>query len=618
MRLLLVLLARPLRSFCRAAILASVVIAPPAAAEKVLRYAFQIAETGFDPAQINDVYSSIIIAHIFDSPLKLEYLARPYKVSANTAAAMPEVSADGKVWTIRIKPGIYFADDPVFKGKKRELTAQDYVYSLKRHWDPKNKSQQLYLVDGRVAGMDALRKAALSGSKFDYDREVEGLKVIDRYTYRVTFSEPNPGFVYSLGSNCNLTCAVAREVVEGYADRIMEHPVGTGPYRLAEWRRSSRMVLTRNPGFREERYDETAPADDPEAQAFAAKLHGRRLPMIDRVEVYIIEEPQPRWLAFLNAEHDLIDRLPFEFVNIAAPQGKLAPNLQKRKIQMSRNNEHDLIFVYFGMENAVVGGYTADKVALRRAISLGIDPDEWIRAVYYGQAIVAQSTVPPTAFGADPDLASPLAEFNPAKAKALLDVYGYVDRDGDGYRELPDGQKLVLEIASVPDSQGKRQDELWRKWMDRIGLRTEFRKNQWPQHLKDSRSGKLMIWNLGWLAGDPDADTFYQILYGISKGQANHSRFDLPAWNALYKQARALPDSPQRDRLYREMDRLFFVYAPLRPIAHRTLTGLAQPWLVGFRRNGLSRPLWQYLDIDESALPSQQTRAAAAAAAPAR
>jgi ABC-type transport system substrate-binding protein len=265
-----------------------------------------------------------------------------------------------------------------------------------------------------------------------------------------------------------------------------------------------------------------------------------------------------------------------------------------------------------------VGGYTADKVALRRAISLGVDPEEWIRAVYFGQGIVAQSTVPPGAFGADQDLAGPLAEFNPAKAKALLDVYGYVDRDGDGYRELPDGAKLVLEIASVPDSQGKRQDELWRKWMDRIGVRTEFKKNQWPQHLKDSRAGKLMIWNLGWIAGDPDADTFYQILYGISKGQANHSRFDLPAWNALYKQARTLPDSPQRDRLYREMDRLFFVYAPLRPIAHRILTGLAHPWVIGYRRNDLSRELWTYLDVDESALPSRQSRAGAAAAAPAR
>src|SRR6476659_5441312 len=291
----------------RAAILALVVIAPPAAAEKVLRYAFLVAETGFDPAQINDLYSSQIVAHIYDAPLKLEYLARLYKIRPNTAAAMPEVSGNYKVWTIRLRPGIYFADDPVFKGKKRELTAQDYVYSLKRHWDPKNKSQQLYLVDGHVVGMDAIRKTALAGGKFDYDREVEGLKAIDRYTYRVTFHEPNPNFVYSLASNCNLSCAVAREVIEGYGDRTMEHPVGTNAYRLKEWRRSSRIVLERNPGFREEYYDEVAPADDPEAQAFAAQLHGKRLPMIDRVEVYIIEESQPRWLAFLNGEHDIID-----------------------------------------------------------------------------------------------------------------------------------------------------------------------------------------------------------------------------------------------------------------------------------------------------------------------
>ena len=602
----------------RAAILALVLIAPPAQAEKVLRYALDVAETGFDPAQVNDLYSSFIVAHIFDAPLKLQYLARPYKLRLNTAVAMPEVSAGNRVWTIRIKPGIYFADDPVFKGKKRELIAQDYVYSLKRHWDPKNKSQQLYLVDGKVVGMDAIRKSALAGGKFDYDREVEGLKVVDRHTFRVTFHDPNPGFVYQLGANCNLSCAVAREVIEGYPDRSMEHPVGTNGYRLKEWRRSSRIVLERNPGFREEYYDETAPADDPQAQADAARLHGRRLPMIDRVEVYIIEEAQPRWLAFLNGEHDIFDRPAFEFVNIAAPGGELAPNLQKKKIRMSRSNEHDLIFVYFGMENPVVGGYTPEKIALRRAISLGIDASEWIRAVYFGQAIPAQSTVPPSAFGADPDLASPLAEFNPAKAKALLDVYGYVDRDGDGYREKPDGSKLVLEIATTPDSRGKRTDELWRKDMERIGIRTEYRKNQWPQHLKDSRAGKLMTWNLGWVAGDPDADTFYQILYGVSKGQANHSRFDLPAWNALYKQAQTLPDSPERDRLYREMDRLFFVYAPLRPIAHRVVTGFAQPWVLGYKRNGLTREFWTYLDIDESALPSRQSRGASAAAAPAR
>src|SRR5881296_3473288 len=255
----------------RAAILACALIAPPAAAEKVLRYAFRVAETGFDPVQINDLYSSIILAHIFDAPLALDYLARPFKVKPNTAASMPEVSADGKVWTLRIRPGIYFGDDPAFRGKKRELTAQDYVYSLKRHWDPKNKSPNLYLLDKRVLGMDALRKTALAGGKFDYDREVEGLRAIDRYTFRITLDTPNPNLIYSL-TNCNLVCAVAREVIEGYPDKMMEHPVGTSAYRLKEWRRSSRIVLERNPGFREEYYKEEAPADDAEAQAFAAKL----------------------------------------------------------------------------------------------------------------------------------------------------------------------------------------------------------------------------------------------------------------------------------------------------------------------------------------------------------
>jgi peptide/nickel transport system substrate-binding protein len=600
----------------RAAILACALIAPPAAAEKVLRYAFLVAETGFDPVQINDLYSSIILSHIFEPPLSYDYLSRPPKVKANTAE-LPEVSPDGKVWTVRLRRGIYFADDPAFGGRKRELTAHDYVYSLKRHWDPKSKSPNLYLLDRRVVGMSALREQALKGGKFDYDREVEGLKALDRYTWRVTLSEPTPNFLYYL-TYCNLTCAVAREVIEAYPDRTMEKPVGTNAYRLTQWKRSSRMVLERNPNYREHFYAEEPPADDPELQAIAAKMRGKRLPQIDRVEVYVVEEAQPRWLAFLNAEHDLTTAIPAEFVNLAVPEGQLAPHLQKKNIQMHRVSELDLAFAYFGMEHPVVGGYTPEKVALRRAVSLAFDADEAIRAIYYGQAIPAQSTVPPGAFGADPEIAGPIAEFNPAKAKALLDVYGYVDRDGDGYREAPDGSKLVLELATTPDSQGKRLDELWRKFMDRVGLRIEFRKGKWPELLRDSRAGKLMMWSLGWIAAMPDADTFYTILYGPNKGQSNQSRFDLPQWNVLYDQAKVLPDGPARDRLYREMDKLFFAYAPMRPIAHRITTGLAHPWVIGYRRHPVLREFWKYLDIDEPARPGQSARAPREAAAPGR
>ena len=581
----------------RAAILACVLVSPPVFAEKVLRYAFLVAETGFDPVQINDLYSSIILNHIYDPPLTYDYLARPAKVKPNTAE-LPEVSADGKVWTIRMRRGIYFADDPAFKGQKRELTAHDYVYSLKRHFDPKNKSPNFYLLDKRIVGMNAVRDVALKGGKFDYDRDVEGLKAIDRYTWRVTLTEPTPNFLYYL-TYCNLVCAVAREVIEAYPDRTMEKPVGTNAYRLTNWKRSSRMVLEKNPSYREHFYAEEAPKDDPEAQAIAAKMRGKRLPLIDRVEVYVVEEAQPRWLAFLNGEHDLITAIPAEFVNLAVPEGKLAPHLAKKRIQMHRTSELDLTFAYFGMEHPVLGGYTADRVALRRAISLAFDADEAIRAIYYGQAIPAQSTVPPGSFGHDPDIAGPIAEFNPAKAKALLDVYGYVDRDGDGYRERPDGSKLVLELTTTPDSQGKKLDELWRKFMDRVGIRIEFKKAKWPEHLRESRAGKLMMWSLGWSAAMPDADTFYVILYGPNKGQSNQSRFDLPQWNALYDKAKVLPDGAERSALYREMDKLFFAYAPMRPIAHRIITGLAHPHVVGYRRHPVLREFWKYMDIQQ-------------------
>jgi ABC-type transport system substrate-binding protein len=580
----------------------------PQAPQKTLRYAFLIAETGFDPPQINDLYSSIILGQIFDPPYTYDFLARPVKVRPNTAVALPEVSADGLTWTIKIRPGIFFTDDPAFNGKKRELTAQDYVYSLKRHADPKIKSQNLYLVQKLIVGLDGLRQAALKNGKLEYDREIEGIRALDRYTYRIRLTEPSPNLLYYL-TYCNLMCAVAREVIEAVGvDKAMGHPVGTNAYQFKPelWKRSSRIVLEKNPGYREDHYREEAPADDPVKQAIAAKLKGRRLPMIDRIEVYIIEEQQPRWLAFVNAEHDLITEIPAEYVNLAAPNGKLAPNLKRAGVQLDRMTDLDLAFFYFGMENPVVGGYTPEKVALRRAIALAFDIESSIRQTYRGQAVAAQSTVPPGSYGHDKTLAGPIAEYSPARAKALLDTYGYVDKDGDGYRDMPDGSRLTLEIASPPDSLSQIQDEVWRRSMDKIGIRVEYKKAKWPELLRESRSGRLMIWGLGWIAPIPDAEPFYQILYGPNAGQSNHSRFNHPDWNRMFEKARLLPDGPERSALYREMDKIFFAYAPIRPLVHRIRTGLAHPWLIGYQRHPVLREFWKYVDIDTEVLAREK------------
>ncbi|MFO1326242.1 MAG: ABC transporter substrate-binding protein [Rubrivivax sp.] len=595
-------MAKPLRwlrvwitSLALAACVAPALADPP----RILRYAFRVAETGFDPAYVTDLYSRTIIAGIFDAPLEFEYLAQPARMRPNTAAAMPEVSADYRTFTFRLRPGIFFADDPAFKGVRRELTAHDYVYSLKRHYDPRWKSGNLYLLEAdKILGLSELRKETIEKKvPFDYEREVEGLKALDRYTFQIRLADPKPRFLYHFADS-SFTGAVAREVVEAYGDKIGEHPVGTGPFRLKEWKRSSRIVLARNPGFREKLYDEKPAADNARLQAIAKAHNGRRLPLLDEVHISIIEENQPRWLAFLNEEQDLLDELPPDFAGIAIPNDRLAPNLARRGIQMVRYSRADVSVSYFGMEHPVVGGYEPHQVALRRAIALAVDVDREIRIVRRGQAVHAQGPLAPNAFGYDKAFRSEMGQFDRARAKALLDMHGWIDRDGDGWRDQPDGKPLLLEYHTQPDQQSRQLIEQWQQNMTAIGIRIEFKTAKWPENLKASRAGKLMMWGVGWSAAQPDGDTFLALGYGPNKGQSNHARFNLPAFNALYEQQRSMVDGPERLSIMRDAARLMVAYMPYKVHVHRIYTDLAHPWVKGYHRNIFVRDFYRYVDVD--------------------
>lgn len=570
---------------------------------KVLRYAFLVAETGFDAGQIQDLYSAIVASHIFEAPYRYDHLARPFKIRTNTAEALPEVSADYRTWTVRLKPGTYFADDPAFNGKKRELVAQDYVYSIKRIFDPVNKSPRYSgFSEEKILGIEGLRQAALKGKPFDYDREIDGVRALDRYTVQFRLQDPRPRFIYRLSQSA-IAGAVAREVIEAYPGKAMEHPVGTGPFRLTQWRRSSKMVLERNPNFREVFYDEQPNADDAEGQALLARFKGRRLPMLDRVEISVIEESQPRWLSFLNGEFDLSFVVPLEFVNLAAPKGQLAPNLAKRGIQLYRSLAPDRVMVYFNMEDPLVGGYSAEKVALRRAVSLGMDMQREISLIRRGQAIPAQSIVAPSTYGYDPDYRSENSTHDPVRAKALLDLYGYVDRDGDGWRDQPDGKPLVLEYATTPDGLARQFDEVWQKNMNRIGLRTQFNIAKWPEQLKKARTAQLMVWQVGQSSEAPDVQDAFEMMYGPSSGNQNLARFKLPAFDALYERMQALPDGPQRLEAMQTANKLLTAYMPQRYTVHRILTDLTYPWVIGYRRPPFGNQWWHYVDIDNAKRP---------------
>jgi len=575
--------------------------APGAAPLKVLRYAFPIAETNFDPAQISDLYSRTVAAAFFDAPLEYEFLANPARMRPNTAAAMPEVSADFRTFTFRIRAGIYFADDPAFQGKRRELTAADYVYSLKRHYDPRWKSANLYILENaKILGLSELRKQLIAAKKpFDYDQEVEGLRTLDRYTFQIRLAQPQPRFLYNF-TDGSFTGALAREVVEFYGDKVGEHPVGTGPFVLAEWKRSARMTLARNPNYRRVLYDENPSPTDAKLQAVAARFKGRTIPMVDRVQISIIEETQPRWLSFLNAEQDVLENVPAEFSNLAIPNNQLAPNLQKRGVGMVRYARADVAMSYFAMEHPVVGGYEPHKVALRRAIALAVDLEREIRLVRRNQAIAGQSPIAPQTFGYDPNFKSEMSEYNLPKAKALLDLHGYVDKDGDGWRDQPDGKPLVLHYATQPDQQSRQLIEQWKKNMDALGVRIEFKVAKWPENLKSSRAGKLMMWGVGWSAGAPDGDTFLALGYGPNIGGANHARFNLPQFNELYVKQREMPDGAQRVAVMDEAKRLMVTYMPYKIHAHRIFTDLNQPWVLGYHRNIFVREFFKYVDLDPS------------------
>jgi len=566
---------------------------------KVFRYALPSAETGFDPAQISDLYSRTITSHIFDSLYAYDYLARPARMRPLAADGMPETSDDFRVFTFRVRPGILFQDDPAFNGKKRELVAQDFVYSLKRFFDPRWKSPIVSgLEEYKILGLNELRQRALKERiPFDYDVELEGLRALDRYTLQIRLRDTAPHFAETFAAP-DLFGAVAREVVEAYGDQVMAHPVGTGPFRLADWRRSSRIVLERNPNYRADPFDASSAAADPRSQQVAAALSGRKLPLVDRVEVYIIDEPQPRWLAFLNAEHDLLDRLPNDFVNIATPGGELAPGLKKRGIKMARMLNADVTYTVFNMKHPVIGGYTPDRVALRRAISLGLNIDEEIRIPRRGQALVAQAPINPHTYGYDPNVRTEMGTYDLPRARALLDLFGYVDRDGDGWREQPDGSPLVIEHSTTPDQANRQLDEILKRNFDKLGVKLELKYGKWPELLKSARAAKFMSWGLGSSATGFDSRPALQRGYGPAAGGQNLSHFDHPEYNRIYDRIRVTPNGPERLELIREAVRIWAAYVPYKIHVHRILTDLWHPWVSNYVRHPFQYRFWEHIDVD--------------------
>jgi ABC-type transport system substrate-binding protein len=559
---------------------------------KVLRIASDDIDT-LDPIQMQDFYSAQIASVIFEGLYEWDYLGDPPKPVPRTAVAMPVYSADRKTWTMKVRPGIFFTDDPAFKGKPRELVAEDYVYAIKRYLDPTLRGggdpQISDIVVGARELVDAARKP---GEKMSYDSVVEGVRSLDRYTLQLKLNEPNYPLIMSMLVSAY---AHAREVVEAAGGDIQARPVGTGPYVLKEWQRGSRVVLEANPKYRPLAFPQST---DPTLAKLVSSMKGKKLPAIGRIELSIIQEQPVRVLEFDRNKLDYIE-LRGEAVGRFVKNDELDPALAKRGIARIPYASKSVRSLYVNMDDPVIGGMDNAHVALRRAISLAIDVPTLIRVVYNGQAMPTSQIVAPGIAGYDPNAKKRV--YDPAAAAALLDRFGYGKRDAQNYRLQPDGKPLTLVLTIFSDSQVWREIQtLLKRNLDALGVRVEFKSTPMQDLFKEAAQGKFMM-NIHGRAATP-LGTVFQTYYSTQPGESNESRFKSKDYDRALDAFFVADTDAARQKAASTMTEILQTYAPIIPLLYDVENAFVQPWVMGYRPSRVAAH-YQYMDLGPSKSP---------------
>ena len=553
---------------------------------KVLRVALADIET-LDPEQYNDDPSFQVLRAIFEGLYEWDYLASPARLVPVSATALPEITDDGRTWTMHVKPGIHFTPDPVFGGKPRELTADDYVFSLKRWLDPNGKRGGAPIETDLIYGARAIVDAAAKAGRLDYDRPMEGLRALDRYTLQLRLKEPNFPVIESFLTRG----AVAREVVEAAGADIRTRAVGTGPYRLREWKRGSRLVLEANPGYRGAPFPESS---DPARAALARAMRGKTMPQIGVVEVSFIDEDFTRLLEFDRGALDYV-ALRGETANRLLANGALKPEYAARGVTRQVFVEPFLFALYFNVADPIVGGMANERIALRRAIALGFDVDNLIKVVYAGAAQPANQIAPPGVGGHDPAM-PPRPRVDPAAARALLDRAGYRALDAEGYRTTPDGKRLTLVLSLRTGGVSREIQTQWKRDLSTLGLRTDFHVTPFQEVIKELDGGKFQMY-FGGYGGEPSAWAEHIQLMGSQPPTVNPSRFRLAEYDQAMERFLKSPTEPGQRAASRRMSEIAWAYAPLVPVAFRHENYFAHPWVQGLAPFAFDN-YWKYLDID--------------------
>ena len=562
---------------------------------------------GFDPIQSDEETKSYCVQNVYDSLYEFHWLKRPLELVPCLAAEMPRVAPDGLTWTIPLKKGVRFTDDPCFPGGKgREFVASDLVYCFKRLMDDRLASPGTWVLDGQVVGLDEFRQASAKIPRDDardsYEPgpagfpAVEGLSAPDPYTFVIRLKQPYPQLRWVLAMG--YTAIYPHEAVAAYGIEFMNHVVATGPYLLKEYVPRQRLVLVRNPNYRT---DDLFPSDGMPGDESLHRLDdaGKPLPLNDRVVATAFVEQQPMWLYFQAGFLDRAQIPKDNFAGAIDPKtGALLPEFAGRGVRLDKDPRLEVIYDCFNMQDPVVGTPAGAKgLAIRRAMSLAFD-EEWARVNLYNERVTpVQGPIIEEFPEFDPGFVNP---WKHAKGESHADAVVrarkiLADAGLEGGRGIP---PIVQEVVS--DTTNLQFFLAMQRDMKEIGIDLRSNRVGWQEQNQRIREAKAQMWGLSWGADYPEAQNFLQCFYGPNKSPGpNGSNYEDAEFDALYAKAAVLEPTEERKQLYRRMqeivvDRCLWIFK-----YRRLAFNLVEPWLHGYRYNDVSAKYFKYCRVDD-------------------
>lgn len=508
--------------------------------KKVAHLAVRAKLGTLDPTRSSSTYDSEVQSQVYEGLFTYKYLVRPYELEPLLAKAMPHVSEDGLTYTIDVREGVFFQDNECFEGGiGRELVAKDFVYSMMRMADDQNQPTGWWLYADRIIGFDEFEKrmSERGDAPFDWDAKIEGLQAISKYKLQIRLVRPFPQMLYVLAMS--YAVAIPRECAEYYGKTFTNTAVGTGPFILRTWTRGSRVILDKNPKYRDAYYPTEA---SPEFQHMLGDA-GKKIPFLDAIVYHVYEQDQPMWLKFRVRDLDMT-QLPDEYHSAVLDENK---NLRKSFVDEGVSNYNlallDLIYRGFNMEDPVVGQGESARY-LRQAISLAFSSEEINDAFYSNSCVLYDAPVPPGLDSYVPGITSPYRGPDLEKAKALMVKAGY-----PGGKGLP-----TIELDTSVSANSAEQAEMLSRAVGRIGVKIDVNLNSFAELSNKLKKKKAQMFGLAWGGDYPDAENFLQLFYGPNEAPgSNNFNYKNPAYDALYNQSRTLQPGPERTVVYQKM-----------------------------------------------------------------